>query len=282
MIDGARQMNRCSEQCASHVNERDVLTLFGDETCDFIYSRIVLQHMRPAYAERYVHEFIRLLQPGGVAWFQVPSHQAPLPETLPLPDDAFQAVLTVPTDELTLRVGETIPFPVSVHNSSPVAWPGHTETQGHRDLALGNHWWKHDNSSHLFDDQRMRLPARLEPGATTDLVLMIAAPSDTGTYTLELDMVQEGVAWFGQKESPTLKLPVVVQEAVDIPVEKQESQPQGNSPAPSLLSPRMEMYGAKPQHVLAWIDAAGGRILEVGEDPAAGDRWYSYRYIVTR
>ena len=42
---------------------------------DFIYSRIVLQHVNSRYAVRsYLSEFARVLAPGGLLVFQLPSH----------------------------------------------------------------------------------------------------------------------------------------------------------------------------------------------------------------
>jgi len=40
--------------------------------------------------------------------------------------------------------------------------------------------------------------------------LGITAPKSPGDYTLEIDMVQEGVAWFSEKNSPTAKTKITV------------------------------------------------------------------------
>jgi SAM-dependent methyltransferase len=43
---------------------------------DFIYSVIVLQHNPPPVIERILSTFARILKPGGVAYFQVPTYRA--------------------------------------------------------------------------------------------------------------------------------------------------------------------------------------------------------------
>lgn len=58
--------------CEFHVNDEPDLALFADDTFDFVYSFIALQHMARELAEGYVREFVRVLKPGGVAVFQVP------------------------------------------------------------------------------------------------------------------------------------------------------------------------------------------------------------------
>jgi ubiquinone/menaquinone biosynthesis C-methylase UbiE len=72
MVAQARALDR-EGQCQFIVNERADLSLFPDQGFDFIYSNIVLQHMRPVYSTGYIREFCRVLTPGGVAVFQVPS-----------------------------------------------------------------------------------------------------------------------------------------------------------------------------------------------------------------
>lgn len=73
MIKQARQHNRYGERCEYVLNDADDLRCFSDASFDFIYSRRVLQHMHPDYSTRYVREFLRVLAPGGVAAFQVPT-----------------------------------------------------------------------------------------------------------------------------------------------------------------------------------------------------------------
>jgi len=73
MIELAQQYNQFSERCLYHLNETDDLRLFKNQTFDFIYSNITLQHMPPRYARAYIEEFLRLLAPGGVLIFQIPS-----------------------------------------------------------------------------------------------------------------------------------------------------------------------------------------------------------------
>ena len=73
MIDIARQFNQYGGRCRYHLNLRDDLSLFQDDTFDFLYSNITLQHMPPRFARRYIMEFLRVLKPGGLMIFQIPA-----------------------------------------------------------------------------------------------------------------------------------------------------------------------------------------------------------------
>ena len=76
MIEQARQHNRHGTRCAFLLHQSDDLGLFGEGDFSFVYSNIVLQHIRPRYTRRYVREFLRVLSADGVALFQLPSHPA--------------------------------------------------------------------------------------------------------------------------------------------------------------------------------------------------------------
>lgn len=73
MIRLAREHNRRGARCRYELNPHSDLRLFADSTFDFVYSTLVLQHMRPKYAKQYLAEFLRVLAPGGCLVFCLPS-----------------------------------------------------------------------------------------------------------------------------------------------------------------------------------------------------------------
>jgi trans-aconitate methyltransferase len=70
MVQTAEALNQQLQNCEFHLNRSSALQMFETETFGFVYSNIVLQHISPHYAERYVREFTRILQHGGVLAFQ--------------------------------------------------------------------------------------------------------------------------------------------------------------------------------------------------------------------
>jgi ubiquinone/menaquinone biosynthesis C-methylase UbiE len=72
MIERARTLNADCPNCTFVLNRAPNLRQFADGTFDVIFSRIVLQHIRPAIVRRYIPEFVRVLAPGGVLMFQLP------------------------------------------------------------------------------------------------------------------------------------------------------------------------------------------------------------------
>lgn len=74
MVELARRHNRAGDRVTYHLNEAGDLSLFDDDTFDLVLSIIVLQHIPNELKTGYLEEFVRVLRPGGVAAFTVPSH----------------------------------------------------------------------------------------------------------------------------------------------------------------------------------------------------------------
>jgi uncharacterized membrane protein len=60
-------------------------------------------------------------------------------------------------------------------------------------------------------DSRAVLPHDLKPGEEAELTLTVTAPQEPGDYFIELDMVHEGVTWFYEQGSRTLRWHVKVE-----------------------------------------------------------------------
>lgn len=72
-LDLAEEYNQNKEKIHYHLNEKDDLKLFSDSYFDFIYTNITLQHVMPSTSKKYIKEFLRILNPGGVLMFQLPA-----------------------------------------------------------------------------------------------------------------------------------------------------------------------------------------------------------------
>lgn len=73
MIARARELNLTGDRCQFHVNSAADLRIFATGSFDLVYSRITLMHVPPRFTRRYLMEFARVLKPGGLAIFHVPS-----------------------------------------------------------------------------------------------------------------------------------------------------------------------------------------------------------------
>ena len=75
MIELAEKYNSIGKKCKYSLNDNNDLHIFHDNTFDFIYSNLVLQHMKSKYSKKYIKEFIRILLPHGILIFQQPSRE---------------------------------------------------------------------------------------------------------------------------------------------------------------------------------------------------------------
>jgi hypothetical protein len=109
----------------------------------------------------------------------------------------------------TAAPGARLALPLRVLNTGNTLWLHEPrETAGH--VALGGHL--RDESRRLLELDLFRtfLPGPVSPGESVDLVCELPMPIHSGRYVVELDLVDEGIAWFGSAGSPTVELEVFV------------------------------------------------------------------------
>ena len=133
----------------------------------------------------------------------------------PLPESGFKAQVDLVEPPPKLRAGEKVIVNVRVKNASDVMWYArggeiNTNPSNKFFLAVGNRWLQPDGKVLTNMDGRYGFDRDLKPGEETTLPLQITAPRTPGEYLLDVDVVQEQVAWFNEKGSPTAQAKVTV------------------------------------------------------------------------
>jgi SAM-dependent methyltransferase len=274
MVELARQFNKFGDRCQYHVNTMDNLQLFDADIFDFIYSMIVLQHIEPRYTVQYIEEFIRVLKPGGIAVFQIPSEPLISPSE-PLPESAYNAKITPADYPTKMFPGEKTQIRVRLQNMSVVKWPGANGCLLKHPIRLGNHWLGSDGSIVKINDGRRTLDGDLGPMEEIELELTVTAPPNPGEYILEIDMVQENICWFHQKKSPTARLSVHIIADLAVSGDHVKSVPSG-------ISPRAEMHCIPRETVVELIKSKGASIVDIADDFMARPAYTGYRYCIRK
>ncbi len=88
--------------------------------------------------------------------------------------------------------GGSASYSVTVTNNGSSTWL----SGGTNPFHLGIHFI--NSSGTWATDQRWALPSNILPGHSATIAVTVTAPSTAGSYTLQEEMVQEGVAWFAQ------------------------------------------------------------------------------------
>jgi hypothetical protein len=151
-------------------------------------------------------------------------------------------------------------------------------------IFLGNHWRDPHGTLLVRDDGRAPLPFTVPPAGEGPFDLLVTAPRERGRYLLELDLVQQDVAWFSERRKLSRRRTRTALVEVDV----------GDRYEPALLRPaaaasdtveslaRMEMHAIPRCTVIAALAANGAYVLRVDQDGAAGPGWRSLRYTATR
>ena len=132
-----------------------------------------------------------------------------------LPESGFRAEITLVDAPAKLRVGQRETIQVRIKNGSGVKWYArggeiNTFPDNRYFIAVGNRWLRIDRSLITNMDGRYGIPEDLGAGQETAVPLQITAPASVGEYILEVDVVQEQVAWFSDKGSTPASFRVTV------------------------------------------------------------------------
>ena len=132
-------------------------------------------------------------------------------KSAPFPDRDYRAQITTADAPRTMRAGGRATLRFRVRNTGGSTWPSRGDAKGMYQVNLGDRWLDASGTRVVNNlDGRTALAADLPPGAEAEMTLPVTAPKEPGDYVLEIDMIHEGVTFFFEKGSPTLRLNVRV------------------------------------------------------------------------
>ncbi len=108
-----------------------------------------------------------------------------------------ESVIAKPSEEIDLKV--------VAQNAGDTVWL-RENGEGYGFVQLGGHLSDGNNALVHFDYLRHPLSRDVAPRETEEIALRFKAPSSGGKYTLELDMVNEGISWFKDYGSVTARV----------------------------------------------------------------------------
>jgi glycosyltransferase involved in cell wall biosynthesis len=125
------------------------------------------------------------------------------------PDRLFNAEYSLAGDTPNgLFAGEAMLLDVGLRNRGRSPWL----TAGSYPVRLGYRWLDAGGRP-IAAEGRALLPAPVPPGATARVELRVETPPDGGRYRLQVELLEEGQAWFSQRGVAPLELEVELRPA---------------------------------------------------------------------
>ncbi len=292
MLAGAQSIDRSDGRCQFRLNDTPDLRQFGDDSFDFVLTLLVLQHMRPQYSAAYVREFLRVLRPGGIAFFQIPSEPFPVAAARPFAGEApiaqslsdLRATLSAHPGAPMQRCGEWRYFRLQLRNVGRHAW---TAT-GPRRVRVASRWHNPEGTpggAATFHD----LPHDVDPAQGLALLVPVRAPSVPVLAVLQFLVVIDDT-WVESVQHPPARQLVQV-----LSCAPSEADPAfgATPPPPPRVSDEVrgpahadeaeiEVHGIAVPAMVEIVRQNGGIVLDVAEDNWAGPDWLSAHYTVRK
>jgi hypothetical protein len=114
----------------------------------------------------------------------------------------YKAEIISQTDRITANAGQIISFKLRLINEGSFVWG----SSGNNPVNLSYHLFNGNGELLKFDNERFAIPGEIPYKYFVDISPQLKVPNKKGSYILEFDLVREGVTWFSQKGSPTLKI----------------------------------------------------------------------------
>jgi uncharacterized membrane protein len=123
----------------------------------------------------------------------------------------YHAEISAAEQPSVMTAGETKVIQLTIKNAGKSVWRSHVAQGWMNVVNAGDRWLTAGGTGVVNEvDGRTALPHDLKRGDQVELALTVTAPKTEGDYLLEIDLVHEGVTWFYQRGSPTLRWQVKV------------------------------------------------------------------------
>jgi len=105
----------------------------------------------------------------------------------------YRAIYSEFPDRLAIPAGKTTRVPLYIRNAGRLTW----RSRGTEAAVVSYHWLDPSAGRVLtWDGARSEIPSDVAPGDGVRMEPWIIAPAEPGSYMLQWDMLQEGIAWF--------------------------------------------------------------------------------------
>ena len=250
MIRQAKEHNRFGKRCVYRLNETDNLGAFPSATFDHIYTEHVLQHIHPRIAIRYIAEFVRVLKPGGLAYFHCPSALA----TFAYPEGGICCTLDTDAVHLSMEHRSSAVVPVRVTNTG--GHPIGMSPDINAPAKIWHHWHNAETGEAFWNHGYTNLPVKpIAPGETIEIEYRAASPAAPGRYTLLLTPANYFNAPLSDDPADAITLDVDVQPRTG-------AAPEGNEKKLKAKRPKSESHAIPVEVVTGTVESAGGRVVE--------------------
>ena len=140
----------------------------------------------------------------GVAWFSGAGVQMPSSAVVVV-TPSFGAIYTPQIPALASAAGSAVTIPIAIRNTGSLTWDPAQQ------FALAYHVSNAAGGVLVWNGARTQLAAPVAPGASVVVNAQVTVPAQPGVYSVQFDLVQEGVTWFSGQSVPVAGVTLTAQ-----------------------------------------------------------------------
>lgn len=106
----------------------------------------------------------------------------------------------------SVRAGNRLRIGLQLKNTGQKTWSSSAENP----CLLSYHLLDKSGQISQYDNRRFSIPQDILPGQKVDFTIAVKSPLQKGRYILEFDLLREGLSWFKDYGSKTLKIALTV------------------------------------------------------------------------
>ena len=136
------------------------------------------------------------------------SKPSPQTSSAPASQNVFGAQYQADNTTWKVTADSKFSVPLTIKNTSADAWSSQA-AQG--PVLAAYHWLDSSKKMLIRDGLRTPFATPVVAGSEVKINLNAQAPKEKGTYIMQVSLVQEGVAWFENKQVKPLELTIHVE-----------------------------------------------------------------------
>ena len=120
----------------------------------------------------------------------------------------YSCIIQPAKKEFKTTAGETVEICFKIQNLGKAVWT----SEGKNPYFLSYHLLDEKGNTIIHNNPRFQLPGKIKPSQSFEMTIKVRSPLEKGKYSLEFDLLKEGITWYKERGSSSSIISLLVKE----------------------------------------------------------------------